>query len=149
MIARLPPLAFFGEMSCIGQGMYDTFAEATEDSLICAMSCPDFERLMLSRPHVALRLLEAVGKRMVDAERQLEEATFKGPIPRIAGLLLREARGEEIVGLTHQDIADHLGIYRETTTNALNELKAAGIVDTGRRRIAILDRRRLERAAAE
>ena len=41
VIARLPPYSFFGEMSCIGQGMYDTFAEAAEDSLICTMSRAD------------------------------------------------------------------------------------------------------------
>ncbi len=149
VIGQLPPLSFFGEMGCIGQGMYDSFAEATEDSLICTMSRTDVERLILSRPRIALRLLEAVGRRMVQLESRLEEATFKGLIPRIAGLLLREAQGDEIVGLSHQDLADRLGIYRETATNALNELKTAGIVDTGRRRIGILDRRRLERAAAE
>ena len=44
VIARLPPYSFFGEMSCIGQGMYDTFAEATEDSLVCTMSRADVER---------------------------------------------------------------------------------------------------------
>src|SRR5262249_35058484 len=36
VIARLEPVCFFGEMSCLGQGMYNTFAEATEDSLIYA-----------------------------------------------------------------------------------------------------------------
>ena len=65
-------------MSCVGQGMYETFAEATEDSLICTMSRGDVERLLLSKPTIALRILEAVGKRVVEAERQLEEMSFKG-----------------------------------------------------------------------
>ncbi|MCA1577120.1 MAG: cyclic nucleotide-binding domain-containing protein [Acidobacteria bacterium] len=73
VIAKLPSDSFFGEMSCIGQGMYDTYAEATEESLICTMSRGDVERLLLSKPKVALRILEAVGRRVVDAERQLEE----------------------------------------------------------------------------
>ncbi|MCA1604749.1 MAG: Crp/Fnr family transcriptional regulator, partial [Acidobacteria bacterium] len=145
VIARLPPYSFFGEMSCIGQGMYDTFAEATEDSLICTMSRTDVERLLLAKPQVSLRILEAVGRRMVEAERQLEEIAFKGLIPRLASLLLREAEGEEVKGLSHQDIAEQLGVYRETVTSALNELKAAGIIDIGRKRITITDRQRLER----
>jgi CRP/FNR family transcriptional regulator, cyclic AMP receptor protein len=49
--------------------MYDTFAEATEDSIICTMSRADVESLLLSRPKVALRILEAVGKRVIEAER--------------------------------------------------------------------------------
>ncbi|MCA1600960.1 MAG: Crp/Fnr family transcriptional regulator, partial [Acidobacteria bacterium] len=149
VIAKLPPYTFFGEMSCIGQGMYDTYAEAIEESLICTMSRNDVERLLLAKPKVALRILEAVGKRVVDAERQLEEIAFKGLIPRLAALLLREAEGEEIKGLSHQDIAEQLGVYRETVTSALNELKAAGIIDIGRKRITIIDRKRLERAASE
>lgn len=149
VIAQLQPYTFFGEMSCIGQGMYDSFAEATEESLICTMSRADVERLILSKPKVALRILEAVGKRMVEVERQLEDVAFKGLIPRVASLLLREAQGDEIKGLSHQDIAERLGVYRESATLALNELKTAGIINIGRKLITIVDRKRLERAAAE
>jgi CRP-like cAMP-binding protein len=149
VIAKLPPYSFFGEMSCIGQGMYDTFAEATEDSLICTMSRRDVELLLLSKPKVALRILEAVGKRVVEAETQLEEIAFKGLIPRLASLLLREAQDNEITGLSHQDIAERLGVYRETVTSALNELKTAGLIEIGRKRIAIINRQRLERASSE
>jgi CRP-like cAMP-binding protein len=149
VIATLPQYSFFGEMSCIGQGMYDTYAEAAEDSLICTMSRSDVERLLLSKPKVALRILEAVGKRVVDAERQLEEIAFKGLIPRLASLLLREAEGDEITGWSHQDIAERIGVYRETVTSALNELKSAGLIEIGRKRITITNRPRLERAASE
>ncbi len=149
VIARLPPYSFFGEMSCIGQGMYDTFAEATEESLICTMSRLDVERLLLSKPQVALRILEVVGRRMVEAERQLEEVAFKGLIPRLAAVILREAENSEVKGFSHQDIAEQLGVYRETVTSALNELKTAGIIDIGRKHITITDRKRLERAASE
>lgn len=149
VITELLPYTFFGEMSCIGQGMYDSFAEATEESLICTMSRADVQRLLLSKPQVAIRILEAMGKRMVDVERQLEELAFKGLIPRVASLLLREAVGEEINGLSHQDIAERLGVYRESATLALNELKTAGIIDIGRKQVAIIDRKRLERAAQE
>lgn len=149
VIARLEPVCFFGEMSCVGQGMYNTFAEATEDSLICTMSRHDVERLLLAKPKVAVRILEAIGQRLVSAEQQLEEMAFKGLIPRVAALLLRAAEGPDIKGLSHQDLADQLGVYRETVTNALNELKTAGIVDIGRKRITIVDRHRLERAASE
>ncbi|MCA1635004.1 MAG: helix-turn-helix domain-containing protein [Acidobacteria bacterium] len=66
---------------------------------------------------------------------------------RVAALLLREAEGDEVVGLSHQDLAERLGVYRETATNALNELKSASIIRIGRKRISIIDRERLRRAA--
>ena len=148
VIAHLLPFSFFGEMSCIGQGMYDTYAEVTEDSLILTMNCADLERMLFSKPQVARRILEAFGRRVLEAERQLEDIAFKGMTARVAALLLREAQGgEEVVGLSHQDLAERLGVYRETATNALNELKAANVISIGRKHITILDRARLARLA--
>lgn len=148
VIAHLLPFSFFGEMTCIGQGMYDTYAEVTEDSVLLLMNCADLERLLVSKPRVARRILEAFGRRVLEAERQLEDIAFKGMAARVAALLLREDDDGEVRGLSHQDIAERLGVYRETATNALNELKSASIIRIGRKHISILDRRRLERVAA-
>src|SRR5947209_2428571 len=149
IIAQLLPHSFFGELSCIGQGMYDTFAEVTEDSTIVTMNCAVLNRLLITRPQIARRILEAFGRRVLEAERQLEDTVFKGMTARVAALLLREANGVEVNGLTHQDIAERLGVYRETATNALNELKSAALISIGRKRITILDRERLKRIAGE
>jgi len=148
VIAQLLPHSFFGELSCIGQGMYDTFAEVIEDSVIMTMNCAVLNRLLVSKPEVARRILEAFGRRVLDAERQLEDTVFKGMTARVAALLLRESDGGDSVdGLTHQDIAERLGVYRETATNALNELKAADLISIGRKHIEILDRARLRAIA--
>ena len=120
-----------------------------EDSVIVTMNCAVLNRLLITRPQIARRILEAFGRRVLEAERQLEDTVFKGIRGRVAALLLREANGEEVRGLTHQDIAERLGVYRETATNALNELKAASLISIGRKRIAILDRERLRRIAGE
>jgi CRP-like cAMP-binding protein len=147
VIAHLFPHSFFGEMTCIGQGMYDTFAEVTEDSTIVTMNCAILNRLLVSKPEIARRILEAFGRRVLEAERQLEDTVFKGIPARVAALLLREAEGDSVDGLTHQDIAERLGVYRETATNALNELKVAQVISIGRKHISILDRERLARIA--
>lgn len=146
VFAHVPPLAVFGEMAWIGQGMYECFAEATEESLICTLSRSDVTRLILEHPQFAVRLLEVVGRRMVQAERQIEDLAFKGLIPRLAALLLQESRDDVVSGFTHQAIGERLGVYRETVTYALNELKAGGILAIGRRQIRILDREGLVRA---
>jgi CRP/FNR family transcriptional regulator, cyclic AMP receptor protein len=149
VIAQLLPHSFFGELSCIGQGMYDTFAEVVEDSIIMTMNCAVLNRLLVTKPEVARRILEAFGRRVLDAERQLEETVFKGIPARVAALLVRESKGDAVDGLTHQDIADRLGVYRETATNALNELKTAGLIEIGRKHIRLLDRERLQSIAGE
>ncbi len=149
-IAMLGPGAIFGEMSLVGQGMQDTFAEAMEDCVLCVMSRTDVERLILTKPQVALRFVEAMGRRLSQVEKQLEDIAFKSIPARLAGLLLRlsrESRDGSVVGFTHQTLGEMLGTYRETTTQILNEFKAAGLIDIGRKRIDILDRAGLEQIA--
>ena len=129
-------------MALLGAQMHNTFAEAVEECLICVMSRNDLERLILSKPQVALRILEITGRRLRDAEERLENMAFKGIPARLASMLLRlaeEQGSNEITGLTHQDLAESVGTYRETATQVLNDLKAAGYIDIGRKRITVLD----------
>jgi len=129
-------------MALLGAKMHNTFAEAVEDCLICVMSRNDLERLILNKPQVALRILEITGRRLRDAEERLENMAFKGIPARLASMLLRlaeEQGSNEITGLTHQDLAESVGTYRETATQVLNDLKAEGYIDIGRKRITVLD----------
>ena len=146
VIATLGPGALFGEMALLGQQMHSAFAEALEDCLILVMSRADLERLILSKPAVGLRMLEMTSRRLNDAEARLKDMAFKGIPARLASLLLRladERDANDIVGLTHQDLAETIGTYRETATQVLNDMKLAGLIEIGRKRIGILDRARL------
>jgi CRP/FNR family cyclic AMP-dependent transcriptional regulator len=150
VIATLGPGALFGEMALLGQKMHNAFAEALDDCQIFVMSRADLERLILSQPSVGRRVLETTGKRLRDAEQRLEDMAFKSIPSRLASLLIRlsaEQGSDEIVGLTHQDLAETVGTYRETATQVLNDMKADGLIEIGRKRIRILDRAQLEALA--
>lgn len=141
VISTLDKGSLFGEMALLGQHMHNTFAEAISDCTICVMSRNDLERLILQRPQVALRMLEITGRRLRDAEGRLEDLAFKGIPARLSSLLLRLAGEEDqIVGMTHQDLAEMVGTYRETATQVLNDLKSKGLISIGRKRISILNR---------
>ncbi|MEZ4618901.1 MAG: Crp/Fnr family transcriptional regulator [Caldilineaceae bacterium] len=149
VITTLGPHTLFGEMALLGTKLHNTFAEAIEDCLICVMSRTDLERLILGKPQVALRILDVTGKRLRSEER-LENMAFKGIPARLASLLLRlseEQNSDTINGLTHQDLAESVGTYRETATQVLNDLKSEGYIDIGRKRIELLDRDGLEAVA--
>jgi CRP-like cAMP-binding protein len=79
----------------------------------------------------------------------METLARKGLIPRLATLLLEKAENGAVVGMTHKDLADHLGLHRESITATLGELRNAGIISIKRKTIHILHRERLERAAQE
>ncbi len=146
VITTLGEHTLFGEMALLGTKMHNTFAEAVEDCLICVMSRTDLERLILSKPQVALRILEITGKRLRDVEERLESMAFKGIPARLASLLLRlsdEQASDEVTGLTHQDLAESVGTYRETATQVLNDLKSQGLIEIGRKRIQLLNKEEL------
>lgn len=150
VIATLGSHTLFGEMALLGTKMHNTFAEAVDDCLICVMSRTDLERLILNKPQVALRILEITGKRLREAEERLENMAFKGIPARLASLLLRLSEEQEsnvITGLTHQDLAESVGTYRETATQVLNDLKSQGLIEIGRKRITILNMDGLEDVA--
>ena len=150
VVSTLGPGAIFGEMSLVGQGMHNTFAEAVNECLLCVMSRSDVERLMREKPDVAFRFFEVMGDRVSQLETRLEDIAFKSIPARLADLLLRlsdESGKNEITGYTHQDFSEMLGTYRETITQTLNEFKTQNLIDIGRKRIVLLDRPRLERLA--
>lgn len=153
VVATLGPGAIFGEMTIVGQRMHESYAEALTDCLICVMSRRDVEDLLLGDPRIAVRLVHALGQRLSDAEARIEEMAFRGASARLAAMLLRLATDNDwrgrptLTGLTHQQLAELIGTYRETVTLTLNQFKAEGLVEIGRRRVALLDPARLEQIA--
>lgn len=148
VIGTLRAGAVFGEMGLIGQGMYDSFAEASEDCTLCVMSRSDVETLVAAKPAFAIALLESMGQRLQEVESTLERVAYSSVGARLASLLLslRDGTGE-VCGLTHQDLGERIGTHRETVTRSLNELRVAGIIDLGRERIHVLDEARLQAIA--
>ncbi|MCA9995611.1 MAG: Crp/Fnr family transcriptional regulator [Anaerolineales bacterium] len=148
VVAMLGAGAMFGEMALVGQGMHSTFAEALDECLICVMSRADVERLVVEKPAVAFRFLEVMGNRVTALESHLEAIAFKSISARLASLLLKLAAEQDdnnvVQGYTHQDFSDMLGTYRETITQTLNDFKGNGLVEIGRKRIALLNRTQLE-----
>ncbi|MFP3853575.1 MAG: Crp/Fnr family transcriptional regulator [Anaerolineales bacterium] len=153
VVAVLEPGAIFGEMSIVGQGMHNTFAESIDECLICVMSRVDVERILKNKPQVAIRFMEAMAQRLEQAEEKMEAFAFRSIPSRLADLLLKLSRLENgrnsVKGFTHQDLAEMLGTYRETTTQTLNEFKERGWIEIGRKKIEILSAEALEEQAAD
>ena len=106
------------------------------------------ERLLLDKPQVALRLVDSLSRRLEETRAKLEEATLKNAMARVCRTILRLSHGSsELSGMTHQELADSTGLYRETVTNILNRLQTQGIVELCKKKISILDRAELQKVA--
>ena len=148
ILSTLGPGAIFGEMSLVGQGMHNAFAEAVDECVLCVMGRSDVERLIREKPDVAFRFVEALGSRLQDLEEQLEDIAFKSIPARLSALLLKLAEEQDshnlVTGFTHQDLSEMLGTYRETITQTLNDFKGEGWIEIGRKRILLNNIDKLE-----
>ena len=158
--AVVAPGTIFGEMAIIGQRMHDQFAEALEDCVICLMSKEDVRQLLLNDPRIAARIAETLGKRLAEMEQRLSDVVFKSVPQRVASTLLvfqqaqaprqrwRLGGGACEVCLTHEQLAEFVGSYRETVTKALDDLRDRGLIELKRGKIVLHDIAALEALAA-
>ena len=141
----------FGVLPFSGQSMQTSFAEAVESSQVGVIAGQDIEHLLAQRPALALAFLKLLGRRLGQCEAQLVATTFKSTSARLATLLLQLAEQQNdssvVEGLSHEELAERLGVYRETVSTALRELREAGVITLGRKHITISQRTRLEELA--
>ena len=146
--AIIAPGTIFGEMILLGQQMYDNYAEAVDESVVCVMTRADVHRHLLADPRIATRITEILGARLREMERKLSDSVFKSVPQRIAGTLITlagEQRRRGIgarnsqVSLTHGQLAALVGTSRETVTKVLGDFADRGLVRLHRGRIILLD----------
>jgi CRP/FNR family transcriptional regulator, cyclic AMP receptor protein len=133
-----------------------TSAITMQKSLVALIPRRDFDRL-LSNHAFSVELNQVVGEQLARVAIRLDELAFRDVPSRLARILLRLA--EEFprefaglpaidVALTQQDLADLLGVTRESTNIAMNDLKRRGVIDFRRHIIMIRDRARLQEIGA-
>lgn len=135
-------------MILLGQHMYDNFAEAMNDTVVCVMSRPDVHWFLLADPRISARITAMLGQRLMEMERRLSDSVFKNVPQRIAGTLTTLAGQQRrygigarsvVVALTHEQIAALAGTSRETATKVLGDFAERNLIRLGRGRITILD----------
>jgi CRP/FNR family cyclic AMP-dependent transcriptional regulator len=156
--AIMTPGTIFGEMVLLGQRMYDNYAEALDEAVVCVMSRADVQRYLLSDARIAARITAILGERLIDLERRLSDTVFKSVPQRIATTLAMLAGQERrygvgtratVVALTHEQVAALVGTSRETATKILGDFADRGLIRLGRGRITLLDMARIQAEAGD
>lgn len=123
LLELIRPGGFDGLLSVTGRRGH--FTEADEDSLVASVAFPTLESLMALEPRVARNLLHLIVERLEGREVHLEAIALHDPTQRLArqllalGETLGRREGERVVietRITHQMLADMLGVRRETVT---------------------------------
>lgn len=129
----------FGELPLLGQTMLGTKAiVGTVGAKVAVMDADTAKEWVKSNP---ITILEKLGRRLVEVEAQHYRSSFQLADSRVGALLLELAgEGSTVEGLTHDELGEKIGMYRETVTNVLDSMKSDRLIDVGRKRLTILDK---------
>lgn len=143
--------SFFGDLSAIDGGRRSTSIIALEDSRLLVVRGPVFRSLVCASPDAAgWFATHLVGQVRSLTERVMELSTLNVRSRLHCQLLrLSAVAGVKENGAfldpspTHEVLATMIGSHREAVTREISYLASVGIIEQGRRRMAILDVERL------
>lgn len=140
LLLELIPLHGFDGLLSVAGGR-GHFTAADDDSVVASLDLPTLERLISLSPRVAMNLLQLIVERLEAREEHLGAVALHDPRQALARQLiaLAEPLGRKQGGrvalvppLTHQMLADMLGVRRETITVHLGHLSTIGAVSVDR-----------------
>lgn len=142
LVKELETGMLFGELGLLGQTMLGTQAiSGRMGATVAVMDIHAAREWIKSTP---ISLFEIIGSRLMFIEVEHYRARFQLADSRIAALLLELAgAGSTVVGFSHAELGKKIGLYRETVTNILDAMKLDKLIELGRKRIIILDKRAL------
>src|SRR5918995_4323940 len=142
------PGELIGELAAIERSPRSTTVTTLEpvDALVIPRS--DFLGLLDRRPRIAVAILHVVARRLRYADAQRAQYATLDVAGRLAQRLLElsdrfgveQKGGIEIrLPLSQEELASWVGASREAVSKAFGLLRTLGIVETGRRRVTVLD----------
>jgi CRP/FNR family transcriptional regulator len=89
-------------------------------------------------------VFDLLSERLSTVMMVVDEVVFKRMDRRVASLLLNQAKVQNPMRVTHQEIAAELGSSREVISRILEDFSREGLIESGRGTIAVMDFRGLE-----
>ena len=141
-----------GEISLFDEDPHPLTAEVMEEAKLMILPWNDLEKIIIERPRLALKIIEAMSKKTRLLTSQIRDLVFQDAAGRLASLLVRfgedfgidieDGRKIDIV-LTHQEIANLLGTSRVTVTKMINKFIDEGLLKIEKRKMILLDEEKL------
>ena len=156
VLRTLGPGEFLGELGLFISAVHEGDLVALEPSDVCLVSRQAVQELMHRHPDVSVRLVEALARRLVQAERRIADLGLHDVGQRLAGELLRAAANGEPVSdgarvtlaMPWREMAARIGTTPESLSRRLRALEVDGVIRQERARtVVILDADRLRQLA--
>ena len=138
--------------SCVMRSVqFEIMIAAEKESEVFILPPYIFKRVMEESAPLANYVNELMATRFSEVMWLIEQIMWKSIDKRLANFLLEEATLEEsnVLKLTHEAIANHLGTAREVVTRMLRYFQNEGFVKLTRGTVEIVDRDSMGQLAEE
>lgn len=147
---------FFGEMSLLDGEHRSATITALEPCQALVIFRDQFMKFIPKHPKVVMKMLTTVSRRLRQANEKIKRLVFADAYEKVASILLDMVEDRQIpldvgteipLSLTRKELADLVGLSRETLTRVLADFQRAGLVRLERRCIAVISPAKLKREA--
>lgn len=131
------PGEILGDTSLFKEKALTFSAVAMEDVKICSFSKEQFEKLVITNPRIAIKIINYLSDKLNDSYQQAGDSRGTSIRDKLLKLFIRladdhgkETPSEKIIELiiTQQDIADMIGASRVMVVQTLKELQTKGVI---------------------
>ena len=132
IIERLRPGSLFGDLG--SEDSSEVFVEATVDSYVCSLKKGNFFTLIAQYPDLSEKLMKQLFNRLLSVEKRMSSVAADSAFQRLVKLLLSlgKQKSEDSMEIsekfTHEELAQMLGISRQTVTTLINQLEKKGLI---------------------
>lgn len=133
--------------SCVMRSIqFDVTIAAEKDTEFWIIPPDVYREVMEESAPVANFTSELMATRFSEVMWRIEQVLWKSMDKRVASFLLEEAviEGTNMLKITHESIANHLGTHREVITRMLRYFQSEGLVRLSRGAVEITDEKKLE-----
>jgi CRP/FNR family transcriptional regulator len=143
LIDILGPDAWFGEAALAKQATYGEQATAVVPSIVTEIPAERFLSLLLQQPRAAVEVYRQLAAKLTAAREDAAGLVFEDCHSRLLKALVRFSRsaaatphGDGVVlRITHEQLAQAIGVARETVSLALTQLRQQNLLRTGRNQL--------------
>ncbi|MEX2179471.1 MAG: Crp/Fnr family transcriptional regulator [Gemmatimonadaceae bacterium] len=126
--------------SCLLAGKrYPAQADVVEDVEAALVPADVFRRAFDSVPDVRMFVFDHFTERLATTMALVEEVAFRRVDQRAARWLAEQSGDAQVLAMSHEEIAAHLGTARVVVSRVLENFGSRGWVKLGRRKVEVLD----------
>lgn len=138
----------FGELSALDGRPRSASAAAIDPTVVAEIRADRFMGLLRAEPHLSIAVCQSLSAELRRANDRLVTRNSDSAVVRTGRMLVELASmkmrhsgpsGTFELALTQNDLAGWIGATRESTARALARFRRAGLVETGRGCITVLD----------